>query len=114
MKKVLLLPVLLIGNCVAQNGILLTWVTDGNPAVTRQLICRSTSSGTENCGAPYAVLGPNVTSYNDIVGVSGQTYYYVARACILALCSVNSNEASTSATFPQQPNPPTSLVAAPK
>jgi len=112
MKRLLVLLLLALP-LRAQNGILLTWTLSDSSGITRQVVCRSTVSGAENCGAAYATLSATATSYNDVVGITGQPYFYVMEACILSLCSVKSNEATAIGTFPVAPNPETNLQAVP-
>ena len=104
---------------VAQHGIMLGngsgggWTLSTTPGITSQLVCRSTSTGTENCAVPLTTIANNTTaSYLDTTGVAGTKYFYVLEACIGAICSVPSVEAS--AVFPTVPTAPTGLGAVPQ
>ena len=93
----------------AQSSANLTWNLSPTPGVTNQLVCRSLTSGSENCQLPLMMI-PNDTAitYSDTTGAPGTTYYYTLEACIGLLCSGMSNEAS--GTFPMPPAPQTGLT----
>lgn len=110
-----LCSVILLWTIVAsaqQHGINLAWTPSATQGVTTQVICRSTSSGTENCAAPLKTFSDNSTSqFLDTTGQAGVQYYYVLEACINNICSVPSTEAT--AVFPTVPASPTGVTASP-
>lgn len=64
-------------------------------------------------GGPYATLaaGVTLTSYTDLSGVNGTTYFYVVSAINASGESANSNEASAAPQPPPPPSAPTGLTA---
>ena len=114
MKKLIVVLLLVVGSsAAAQHGINLIWTPSVTSGVTSQLVCRSTSPGTENCATPLVTFPNNTTAaYLDTTGTPGTTYYYVLEACIGSICSVPSAEAS--AVFPSVPVPPSGVTASPQ
>src|ERR1039458_8529376 len=65
------------------HGIDITWTLSNTPGITSQLVCRSITSGGENCGSPLQTITDGTTvSLLDTAGVGGTKYYYVLEACI--------------------------------
>ena len=96
-----------------QHGINIAWTPSPTNGVTSQIICRSTTTGTENCATPLTTI-PNNTqaSFLDTTGQAGTKYFYVLEACIGSICSAPSGEAN--AIFPTVPAPPSGVTANPQ
>ena len=96
-----------------QHGINIAWTPSPTNGVTSQIICRSLTTGTENCATPLATI-PNNTqaSFLDTTGNAGTKYFYVLEACIGSICSSPSGEAN--AIFPTVPAPPSGVTANPQ
>lgn len=94
----------------------LSWTASTTSGVTYS-VCRSTTSGAENCTVPINTSPITGTSYIDPITLtnSQQTFFYVIVAVDVTsfgtLTSSPSNEAS--ATFPALPQAPTSATATP-
>jgi len=114
MKRLILIAVLFATSLAfgqGQHGIKLSWTLSTTSGVTSQVVCRSTTSGSENCATPLTTISDDVTvSFLDQTGMAGVKYYYVLEACIGTNCSVPSAEAS--AIYP--PSPQTGVVAVPQ
>src|SRR5271166_877725 len=119
MKRILLLTMILApalyaqAACTAGHGICLSWTLSTTPGITSQVVYRGTTPGGENFITPLTTIANGTAvNYLDTTGAGGLTYYYVLEACIGAICSVPSNEAT--AVFPTVPAPPTVVTATPQ
>ena len=87
---------------VDQHGTCLNWTLSPTQGVNKQLVCRSTTTGTEDCATPLSTIPDGVTtSFLDTTGTPGVSYFYIVKACINNACSAPSNEATNG--FPPAP-----------
>ncbi len=90
MKSIALTLALLASSLAAQaqQGLQLSWNLSTSNGITKQLVCRSLTAGTEDCTAPIKVLADNATTtFLDTPPQVGVTYFYVLEACIQNVCS---------------------------
>jgi hypothetical protein len=82
MKKLVILILALCAASYAQtaHSVTLTWTNSVSACVTRTLVHRVQTSGTEAIGTNFATVLTPTATFVDTTVVAGQTYYYTVSA----------------------------------